>query len=571
MGFFGKKKSKKNEPEYLSQDITELDETFTSLYDALNSELTLGSEDWKETIYTSGENKYVMIHKEAKVYYFVHDNYVFNLSDRIKYNSLNDFVVTDADDDYDNYVQVKNNNPQHSELLRKVYSDVTLMQLFKFDTDFDGETNFRATTTMITDPERDEQLELLDYFGYELEYVVSELNNEKVLLAETLETLDLSNPDEFQNYSLYSMMGDDVVETLTAQEKFLHELAENDGTVDKIIDCGDGFRVSELFHSLRLLVDSGEMKIIDVNDPQNDIATDEAPENNDEELNYDIIDEPVVDGYVTIDEHMFNFDDETFENDNENANLDVYTSKETPISRTENINDDIRSDVLNYLNSLDFDNEMIDVVLSLMDENFELEREVLSIEEDIATATENYNNDASEFRDLKIEKDIEILSDDLKDLNESNRDVDDDSFGLYVKRDDTNKSFFMLSDLEEERHKINQKRLELLNQVMSIIPYSDDDFGVNGRVQAKIDGINNVVNKAYYEVSKTFTDDNDFTNGFIDEDVIINGINITEGYIELDNTPTFQRLVDEFGFNPIKEFIAKHTNEDIVEDVSEGA
>lgn len=607
MGIFSKWK-KNSEPEYLNQDYNELDNIYHDYDIAIGKELTKGSEDWKETVYSGEDETFIMIHRKGVIHYFNMVGNKFNLAEAYSYSDeynsglfLNGVDGVEFGDDYDGYVDYISLNPDVRERLQEIYHDLTLMNLVKFDSYLmSDESGYRAETQLITEQSMLDRCENFDYFKADHENALHLLNKEKNNFSEILQSMDILDPQKFSDCRI-RLVGE--VDPVGIADRYVLTQALETKSIQDLISGTDSITLSKIFTALSNGLNNADYDIFDTKiEPLEPVVPEEEPEiieeddseileEYDPELDNPEIGEPIGESTTVVDDTEDPDEDETFlveldypqpssfdldEDDtgednahsfsedfdeSENNFMDEYDNSEIPRKYfTDHVDDDLRIDVDDYLTENNVDDETIEAIMDFLEENFEMECELIDVENKIEREMIEYNSRLNDFHNLKIENELENLSVDLADVNEVLRDCDDDSLIIHEKRDKTDKSFFHIHEFEEKRCEINANRRSILMDVITLLPAEDEN--ISSRIEKKIQGIDEVEYFAYHKLSTSEIipmldfDDEDYIEFGVEEEPEnkSNGIDWEKGYVELD-TPIFNVLVQKFGFNPIKDYI----------------
>lgn len=193
--------------------------------------------------------------------------------------------------------------------------------------------------------------------------------------------------------------------------------------------------------------------------------------------------------------------------------------------------------------------ELLSSFIELIDENNEKYEEIKKIVKDydvkslqvyemndtILPLQNNYDKDVSEFNELAIEKH----------LNDMNSNVSSDQLleSIDEKRDDSNGSFFELSDLEQSRHIIDKERENDLQKV-----YNDVSEFNGERVQEFLHIVESLMNDIEETVDKAFFDPREALEESITKNIFQN-LDDMEPW----ETPVYNMLVELYG-NPFEKY-----------------
>lgn len=240
--------------------------------------------------------------------------------------------------------------------------------------------------------------------------------------------------------------------------------------------------------------------------------------------------------------------EENFNNDFDEDNLTkTFVLNNNTIEETEKLKE--------IFEKLVEENKIEDTIITNIENNYELEKKLLELEEKISIETSYYNNNITEYEKLKFNHELEQI----KDFEEDSERVSIDQIeGVTEIRNNSHSNFFNLLKLEEERYEYNIEREELLYDSIEKLNNSNIDDSETLEIQKiidkKLEEISRVSN--YVFTPKVTNDDTgEVVTDETVEDTHDSDINpIFE--IEVgasDYSPIYNELVQSMNFDPLLE------------------
>lgn len=585
MAFF--KKQPKRNPLI---DVELIEKDYKTLYDALEGELDMGSQDTKETIVHFADRSVIIRSVAGSVKVAFVEGEVVPLDSRVYWSKLEGTSVdkmmalskVKVSDLLHNYKTLADSEDSR-DLVRDIFRAHTIATLQKTAETFADHQKIRSE--LINDSD---VVSYFDFFSVNPKEIKDEVSRLNAKEAEHTYSLGISsfNPDEVK-----LELGDSTVELKSDADRFIHGAADTGATLRDTKDLSFGFVWEDVLRSLKRLVNEGAVSI---NYPGKDVELPEFEEiiaipasNTSGTFTIDKNDEDPVSEYIEGDleislgegldiENPFE-DDEMLEDkgavlvsrelpriENPIEGLIVESVENnhqgfTPVDDdgdfmyetiddenentvcTSGLDDNIDADVRRLMKNNSIGPKIREFVNINLDRNSTLEYRLVSIEKSISSSRERFQAHVGDFEELKFEKSIEQLSD----ASEVGRENFDHEV-IAEKQNKSNVSFFNVSELEEERYSLNTQRRDLLMSLHAMISemLGEEVQSILHRIETKVSGIDQVSNVAFHSPVE-----DDTIN--VDPEILAAFDAASKIELSYDDAPTFFSLVSSFGFDPI--------------------
>jgi len=325
-------------------------------------------------------------------------------------------------------------------------------------------------------------------------------------------------------------------------DRIIYAAAESNSSLEDVKNLSQGFIFANILDRAQELAKIG---YISVNDPsyEETIPEDDAlpsflsgsnSEEKEETIEEDL---PEIPGAAFSD--LEEPDEEEWDyakpsdSDTDDGDFEYEELNKLETGRTSNILDDFENIVKKCMSDNIQDKETIKNVSELLRKNSALEKETDTIDEEILSAQNTYEEAFHKFQYTAVDKNF----------NE-NENITDEK--LDEIRSESNDIFQDLYELEFERSIIGKDRKNVLHKIKSMISNFDE-----GNIQEiiylidqKLEAIDSVLNKALH----TAKDDEIYS-----EDAAVEAIKKEE--YTLTQTPLFFKLVEEYG-NPFEDILS---------------
>lgn len=565
MGLFRNKKN--TPPKYLQEDSSDLFKKYKDLNELLLGETTVGSRDIKKTnIYFDGFEAQVFS-RDGVINHVQIPDYGFSLSDRLYWEDFDYEIYNKLEDipDYEknNYHEIIKHFPEHKELFANLFYNKELDDIMTLDKMIRATEGVTALTEFLTTKEDISQFETNDYFNLtpeQIEKVVEKYNQD---LQKELFKLKLDS-ENMESRVVESL--NDKFEGDSPLERFVVTGSSNSVTVGTLLSMARGFYLPQVIETINYLTTDGKIKLvggeevkdIELPDAETILAlNDENVQRND--LLDELVESPTEQDHgMLLDDNELHHeldddeDDWTFENHNLGNQGNLFTS-------TEYINDDVIEPIATLLDSYHVKEEEKEKIVAKLHMNRSLEEDLVKIEEDLKPLTQEYNEGVQNYDTLKFKNDFERLKNDDEDPSESELESNDDIPEMIEIRNESNKEFFNLEQLEKQRYELNETRKKLLYGVMGQVPFDPEDedtVKVQELIDNKVKGIDNVRNVAFHFVVTQTEPENVET-----EKEYLVDIDEPDGLDAHPDCIIYYAIAEEMGFDPIAEYKARKREE----------
>lgn len=560
-------------------DVELIEKDYKNLYEALTGELNAGSRDTKETVIHFSDRRVVVRSVAGEIKLAFEEPSTVDLSARAYWAEIagvnvsrmmerSNTSITDLIRDYKSF-QV---DSESEEVLRDIFEAVTVTTLQRASADFEKHEKVRSE--LINDSSMVNEMNDMDFFSATPKEISEMLLRQSEKERKYIRDLNVSGATEAD---VTLRVQSPTNELASDSDRFVYGAAEAESTLADMRSLSFGFVWSDILDSIKKLSDKGVVNLtypgIDETLPEFDEISfhheeeidrdleieDSELSTNPEDQNDSEISNPFITDYVLEDksiampvhntystEESLNGiivepinDAASFSQQDDDGNF-MYEmlSEEEPKTSTEGIEDSIDSDVRRLFKANGVGSKIQYHVARVLSEQSDLEAQLASVERRISESHNHLRENVDHFEELKFEKTFAEYHDDSE--------VDHSNFNdniIEERQNNSNKQFFNVSDLEQSRFEINNKRRQLLQTLHNLISelIGENVQSVLHRIEIKLDGIEKVSNLAFHDPSE-----DDDSN--VDHE-LLNALKTPE--LEFEDAPTFFNMVAQFGFDPL--------------------
>lgn len=500
MGIF--KRQPKEMPNYLEEDFSDLYSKYSGLDEALASELEIGSQDVKKTVFTGPDRVFEVYSLNRVLKAVIEPAHGLNLKDRVYWEIPQDedeaqnfqyISEKGSQADVFKYQEFVDDYPYQAEFLKRVYESASRSTAIELDSYMKANQ-----VTVLTEPIMSDRLANVinswDYLNLPIESLTEVREGEILARAARVENLRLA--DAGDNPVNLTLEETEYLEN-TAEEKYVIFAAEASTSWEEFTVRSLGFDLSDLYGAAEALVSTGVIEL------------DGVPPEIEEEMP-EMVEEPdaldALEAETARNNSIFELPaDEMYVEGAEDEDWQFENSTEEKVPQfvaTAGMFDSLTERVEELLNRHNVEVEVADKVRGHLAENDLLEDEVRSVELELEPLTREYSEDYVRYGDLKFDKTLEDLENDDTDLAEAERETVDDVPEMRQRRREGNQAFFQVEMLEQQRYELNEQRRRELMGLMGSVPLSEDDpdsVAVHDQITSKIEGIDNVENVAFFQ------------------------------------------------------------------------
>lgn len=554
-------------------DVEVFEKDDKDFYEALLGEISSGSHDVKETVVTFANRKVIVRSASGVIKSAFDTGLDLSLDSRFYWTEdateneagLKAVIELNHSEAFTKYSTFIGNHPDLKAFLASSLEAYTISVIQKTVADFG--THEKVRTEIINDNATAKAVEDLDFFTDSVESLKSRIEDIKTREQSALSTLGISR---FKSSEVGLSIDRNSLELETDVERFVYAAAENKASLEEMEQLSRGFVWADVLEALVKLSASdinvnfpgSNTSLPDLSDFDNgssDLSQEyhdiENPFEDDEELedkNSVLVARP-LEGIIV---EMVNNRDEEYvfgsaiEEDDGSFMYETLHDNDSHLF-TEGVSDSIEDDVRRVLSHDSVPSRVKEEVVVYLRRNTTLEAELSSIEKSLADSRGHYNANVEVFEELKFQNNVLTAFDDSEIGREKISEVEK----ITEKQDSSNRSFFTVSKLEEDRYKINVERRGILRKTSALISELTDESvqGILHRIDLKLRGIEQVTNVAFHapEDDEDEEVDPSFLTDLTSEEIASKSREFT--YSE---TPMFFHLTKELGFNPFEELTA---------------
>jgi hypothetical protein len=551
-------------------DVEVFEKGDKNFYEALLGEISSGSHDVKETVITFADRKVVVRSASGVIKSAFDSSLDLSLDSRFYWTenateneaSLKSLLELNQSEAFEKYSHFVEEHPHLKNFLSSSLDAYAISVIQKTVADF--EAHERIRTEIINDNATAKAVEDLDFFTDSVESLKPRVEDIEARENTALATLGISR---FSASEVKLSIDDDSYTVASDAERFAFAAAESKATLEEMKQLSSGFIWADVLEALVTLSESSVKvsfpgseaalpELFDVDNGSSDLSQNyheiENPFEDDEELedkNSVLVARPLEGVIVEMvnnpgEEYVFG---SAVEEDDGSFMYETLHDSDSHLF-TEGVSDSIEDDVRRILSHGSVPDRLKEEVVVYLRRNTTLEAELSSIEKSIADNRGYYNANVEVFEELKFQNNVLTAYDDSETGKEQLKEIE----AITEKQDISNKSFFTVSKLEEDRYRINVERRGILRKTSVLISELTDE-GVQGilhRIDLKLKGIERVTNVAFHapEDDEDEHVDPSFLTDFTSEAVSSKSREYT--YAE---TPMFFHLIDQMGFNPFEE------------------
>lgn len=554
-------------------DVEVFEKDDKDFYEALLGEISSGSHDVKETVVTFANRKVIVRSASGVIKSAFDTGLDLSLDSRFYWTEdateneagLKAVIELNHSEAFTKYSTFIGNHPDLKAFLASSLEAYTISVIQKTVADFG--THEKVRTEIINDNATAKAVEDLDFFTDSVESLKSRIEDIKTREQSALSTLGISR---FKSSEVGLSIDGNSLELETDVERFVYAAAENKASLEEMEQLSRGFVWADVLEALVKLSASdinvnfpgSNTSLPDLSDFDNgssDLSQEyhdiENPFEDDEELedkNSVLVARP-LEGIIV---EMVNNRDEEYvfgsaiEEDDGSFMYETLHDNDSHLF-TEGVSDSIEDDVRRVLSHDSVPSRVKEEVVVYLRRNTTLEAELSSIEKSLADSRGHYNANVEVFEELKFQNNVLTAFDDSEIGREKISEVEK----ITEKQDSSNRSFFTVSKLEEDRYKINVERRGILRKTSALISELTDESvqGILHRIDLKLRGIEQVTNVAFHapEDDEDEEVDPSFLTDLTSEEIASKSREFT--YSE---TPMFFHLTKELSFNPFEELTA---------------
>lgn len=551
-------------------DVEVFEKDDKNFYEALLGEISSGSHDVKETVVTFPDRRVVVRSASGVIKSAFDSSLDLSLDSRFYWtenateneSDLKNLLELNQSEAFEKYPSFVEDHPHLKEFLASALEAYTISVIQKTVADFG--THERTRTEILNDNATAKTVENLDFFTDSVESLKARIEDIATREKSALSVLGIAR---FESSEVGLSIDDDSLELENDAERFVHAAAENKASLKEMEQLSSGFVWADVLEALVKLSESSikvsfpgsDTSLPDLSDFDNgssDLSQEyhdiENPFEDDEELedkNSVLVARP-LEGIIV---EMVNNRDEEYvfgsaiEEDDGSFMYETLHDSDSHLF-TEGVSDSIEDDVRRVLSHPSVPSRVKEEVVIYLRRNTTLEAELSSIEKSLADSRGHYNANVEVFEELKFQNNVLTASDDSEIGREKFSEVEK----IIEKQDSSNRSFFTVSRLEEDRYKINVERRGILRKTSALISELTDE-GVQEilhRIDRKIEGIEQVTNVAFHAPEDD--EDEQVDPSFL-TDLTFATISSKSREFTYAETPMFFHLIDQMGFNPFEE------------------
>lgn len=554
-------------------DVEVFEKDDKNFYEALLGEISSGSHDVKETVVTFADHKVVVRSASGVIKAAFDTSLDLSLDSRFYWTEqateneadLKALFELNQAEAFAKYTSFVEDHPHLKDFLSSSLEAYVVSVLQKTVADFG--THERIRTEILNDNATAKTVEGLDFFTDSVSSLKTRVEDIESREQSALSVLGIAR---FNLAEVKLSIDDDSVSLETDTERFVHAAAENKASLEEMKQLSSGFVWADVLEALIKLSESSvnvdfpgsNTSLPDLSDFDNgssDLSQEyhdiENPFEDDEELedkNSVLVARP-LEGIIV--EMVNNRDEEyvfgsSIEEDDGSFMYETLHDADSHFF-TEGVADSIEDDVRRILSHPSVPSRVKEEVVIYLRRNTTLEAELSSIEKSLADSRGHYNENVEVFEELKFQNNVLTSFDESETGHEKLNEVDK----ITEKQDSSNRSFFNVSRLEEDRYKINVERRGILRKTSALISELTDENvqGILHRIDLKLQGIEQVTNVAFHAPE----DDEDAeVDPSLLTDLTPEAIASKSREFTYSETPLFFHLMDEMGFNPFEELNA---------------
>lgn len=477
---------------------------YENLLDALNSAIEIGGKDFKE-VKIVFEDRDVLFYFDGDYLLNVLDpKFKFNISNRLYWASdipeeeKDTIIENSSDNDLYNYNKLtKFVKDDLLEDFNIFFNKATISNIFDLIEEFDKNT--KVVSNVVFDNSKIEELKEHNYLKINIEELSHKIKYQGSKIDEFLISLGISKvPYSEISFKLIEKQENNIHSHNDA-EKLILSAVENEATLDFVKEVSDGFSWgTEILNSINSL---HERKIIDLDYPG--------------KLDLTL---PELD-YVP-----------------ENAEKQ-YTIKA------------FKNNLLLFVKNFDLDKDEEEEFNSLINRNYDLEKEIEKINEKINPLQDKYFTNRKDYENKKFDRAFNVEDETKPEVYS----IDELSENLYLQNE-SNGQFEELKTLERERSEKNTERKEIFNKLLELGENCEslDIEKFKDLVNYRISEIEKVENVAFETVDEKMREieEENIEEFFNTEDTTFDAFNIsddeeTEDFVDASEDITLDDVVSE--------------------------
>lgn len=548
-------------------DVEVFEKDDKNFYEALLGEISSGSHDVKETVVTFPDRRVIVRSASGVIKSAFDSSLDLSLDSRFYWtenavdgeDDLKKLLELNQSEAFDRYSNFVGDNPHLKSFLASSLNAYSISVIQKTVTEFS--THEKIRTEIINDNATAKAVEGLDFFTDSVESLKPRIEDIEARENAALVTLSISR---FETSEVKLTVEDESHTPETDAERFVYAAAESKATLFEMEQLSSGFIWAEVLEALVKLSESSVKvsfpgsdaslpDLFDFDNGSSDLSSDyheiENPFEDDEELEDKssvLVARPLEGRIVEMvnnpgEEYIFG---SAIEEDDGSFMYETLHDTDSTLF-TEGVSDNIEDDVRRVLSHGSVSDRIKDEVVVYLRRNTTLEAELSSIEKSIADSRGRYSANVEVFEELKFQNNALTAYDD----SEVGRERFNEIETITEKQDISNRSFFTVSKLEEDRYKINVERRGILKKTSVLISELTDE-GVQGilhRIDLKLEGIERVANVAFHAPED---DEDEHVDPSFLMDLTSETISSKSREFTYSETPMFFHLIDEMGFNP---------------------